>query len=125
MNNFVFHYNTLLSLSAKGRKPESLFVLQYAQMSEDIDIKKLAELARVDLDEATAKELKGNIADILSYVASVQAVAGEEKEPQAGAVRNVLREDGEPHAPGAYREALLREAPAVDEAGFVVVPPIL
>lgn len=94
-------------------------------MADDIDIKKLADLARVDLDDDTATELKGNIADILSYVASVQEVAGEEGEPHAGALRNVMREDGEPHAPDAFREALLREAPAVDEDGFIVVPPIL
>jgi aspartyl-tRNA(Asn)/glutamyl-tRNA(Gln) amidotransferase subunit C len=94
-------------------------------MTANIDIKKLSELARVDLDETTAAELEGNIADILSYVASVQEVAGAAGEPQAGALRNVMREDTEPHAPEAYREALLREAPAVDEDGFIVVPPIL
>lgn len=94
-------------------------------MSNDIDIEKLAELARIDLDEARADELTQNIEDILSYVSSVQEVAGEAGDPQAGPVRNVLREDKDPHDPEAYREALLREAPAVDDNGFVVVPPIL
>ncbi len=94
-------------------------------MSNDIDIKKLAELARVDLDEATADELAGNIEDVLSYVGSVQEVAGADTDPEAGAVRNVLREDTNPHDPDAYRAALLREAPAVDEDGFIIVPPIL
>ncbi|MEX2369085.1 MAG: Asp-tRNA(Asn)/Glu-tRNA(Gln) amidotransferase subunit GatC [Candidatus Paceibacterota bacterium] len=94
-------------------------------MTADIDIKKLSQLARIDLDETTAAELKGSIAEILSYVASVQEVAGEAGAPQAGRLRNVMREDTDPHAPEAYREALLREAPAVDEDGFIVVPPIL
>lgn len=94
-------------------------------MSNDIDIKKLAELARIDTEEGTEKELAGNIEDVLDYVASVEEVAGEEDGPEAGAVRNVLREDTDPHDPDEYREALLREAPAVDESGFIVVPPIL
>lgn len=94
-------------------------------MSDEIDIKKLAELARIDLNEDSAAELTANIEDILSYVSSVEKVAGEAGAPEAGAVRNVLREDGEPHDPDEYREALLREAPSVDDRGFIIVPPIL
>lgn len=94
-------------------------------MSDDIDIQKLAKLARIEVDEADASELKESISDILSYVGSVEAVAGEAGDPEAGPVRNVLREDGEPHDPDQYREALLREAPAVDDRGFIIVPPIL
>ncbi|MEX2514698.1 MAG: Asp-tRNA(Asn)/Glu-tRNA(Gln) amidotransferase subunit GatC [Candidatus Paceibacterota bacterium] len=94
-------------------------------MSDDIDIEKISKLARVDLGDADTDELAANIRDILSYVSSVEKVAGEAGAPEVGAVRNVLREDTDPHEPGAYREALLREAPAVDEDGFIVVPPIL
>lgn len=94
-------------------------------MSDDIDIQKLAKLARIEVDEADADDLKDSIGDILSYVGSVEEVAGEAGDPEAGAVRNVLREDSEPHDPDMYREALLREAPCVDENGFIVVPPIL
>lgn len=94
-------------------------------MSNDIDIEKLAELARIEVDEETADELAENIEDVLSYVGSVEEVAGDDDGPEAGAVRNVLREDADPHAPDAYRDALLAEAPAVDENGFIVVPPIL
>lgn len=95
-------------------------------MSNDIDIHKLAELARIDIDEESADELTESIEGVLEYVASVEDVAGDDAgKPEAGPVRNVLREDRDPHAPDQHREALLREAPAVNENGFIIVPPIL
>jgi aspartyl-tRNA(Asn)/glutamyl-tRNA(Gln) amidotransferase subunit C len=94
-------------------------------MSDDIDIKNIAKLARVDLGDADVEEIKANMNEVLSYVSSVKKVAGEAGEPEAGSVRNVLREDKDPHEPDAYREALLREAPSVDGDGYIVVPPIL
>lgn len=94
-------------------------------MSNEIDIPKLAKLARIDLNEDNVDELEDNIESVLTYVSSVQEVADEVDGTEAGIVRNVLREDGEPHDPEAYRKALLREAPDVDENGFIVVPPIL
>jgi aspartyl/glutamyl-tRNA(Asn/Gln) amidotransferase C subunit len=95
-------------------------------MKDDINIEKLAELARLDLADTDTAELSENIASILDYVASVEAVAASGEDTQAiGPVYNVLRADVDAHEPGAYREALLREAPAVDEEGFIIVPPIL
>lgn len=101
-------------------------MLQLKQMSEDINIQKLADLARIDLDDNNSEELKENISEVLSYVESVQEIApDDEGVPEAGLVHNVLREDKNPHEPGAWREEVLREAPVVDENGFIVVPPIL
>jgi aspartyl-tRNA(Asn)/glutamyl-tRNA(Gln) amidotransferase subunit C len=94
-------------------------------MSDDINIKKIAKLARIEINETDEAELATNITDILSYVGSVKKVADEAGSPEAGPVRNVLREDTDPHEPGEYRDALLREAPSVDGDGYIVVPPIL
>lgn len=94
-------------------------------MTEDINISKLANLARIDIDDSQSNELADDIVDILDYVESVQEIAEiKDGGPEPGALKNVLREDTNPHEPDAYRESLLAEAPAVDD-GFVVVPPIL
>ncbi len=95
-------------------------------MSKDINIQKIADLARIEVEDDNIDELKESIGEILSYVESVQEVASDDGEaPTAGSVRNVLREDKDPHKPGAWRDEMLREAPAVDENDFIVVPPIL
>jgi aspartyl/glutamyl-tRNA(Asn/Gln) amidotransferase C subunit len=94
-------------------------------MSDNIDINNLAELARIDVSEEQAEDLKGSIADILEYVSSVEDIADDEsQEPTVGPVHNVMREDADPHDPDAYRDQLLKEAPVTDN-DFIVVPPIL
>jgi aspartyl-tRNA(Asn)/glutamyl-tRNA(Gln) amidotransferase subunit C len=95
-------------------------------MNDDIDIENLANLARIDISDKQADELADSISDILEYVDSVEEVAGDDNGdgPHVGPVHNVLREDKNPHEPGAYRDQLLAEAPDT-EGGNVVVPPIL
>jgi aspartyl-tRNA(Asn)/glutamyl-tRNA(Gln) amidotransferase subunit C len=94
-------------------------------MSENIDIKHLAELARIDIDDEQTESLKESIADILSYVSSVEEAAGQADDaPSVGSVYNRLRKDADPHEGGTYTDDLLAEAPET-ENGFVVVPPIL
>lgn len=95
-------------------------------MTEDINISKLANLARINIGDSQSNELADDIVDILDYVESVQKIAKiKDGDPEPGAVKNILREDANPHEPDAYRESLLAEAPAIDDDGFVVVPPIL
>lgn len=94
-------------------------------MSEDIDIDNLAELARIEVSDQQADELKDSIADILEYVSSVEDIADDkDQESTVGPVHNVMREDTDPHDPDAYRDQLLKEAPDTDN-DFIVVPPIL
>lgn len=94
-------------------------------MNKDINIHNLAELARIDVSDTEAEELKDSIADVLGYVESVEEVAGEDgDDPEVGPVHNVLREDDNPHDPDAYRDQLLQEAPETQN-DFIVVPPIL
>ena len=95
-------------------------------MKDNIDIEKLANLARIDLADTDIDEITDNISNVLAYVASVEEVAADgDSGPSVGPVHNVLREDADPHEPGAYREVLLAEAPKTDDEGFIVVPPIL
>lgn len=89
------------------------------------DIKKLAELARIEVGEDEANKLADDMEAILGYVGQVSAVAGEMKEGvELGPVFNVLREDANPNETGANTDVLLAEAPAVQN-GFVKVKKIL
>lgn len=75
------------------------------------EVEKLATLARLELSDKEADALAGEVESILGYVSEIQTVATEESKLTAGAHRNVVREDGTPHDPGIYTEAILGEAP--------------
>lgn len=94
------------------------------------DVKKLAELCRIKVSDDELTELTKDIDSILSYVSEISEVASEEMVPDlpaqagAGAIRNVMRADEEPHEPGAYTETLLNAAPKRDK-DYVAVKKIL
>ncbi|HEY4474023.1 MAG TPA: Asp-tRNA(Asn)/Glu-tRNA(Gln) amidotransferase subunit GatC [Candidatus Paceibacterota bacterium] len=76
------------------------------------EVKKLAELSRLALSEEEVVRLQGEITAILDYVGTIQKV--ELTEVPAGSpyleIENVMREDGNPHEPGAFSEDLLAQA---------------
>ena len=75
------------------------------------EVKKLAELSRININDAEAEKIGGEIEEILEYVGTVQKVASNEKEGiEFGAVHNVMRED-EVKDSGKYREELIAEFP--------------
>lgn len=89
------------------------------------DIEKLAELARIRVPDAEKEALIKEIDAILAYVEQVRQAAGDkEKSDELGAVRNVLREDAEPHESGIFTEAILREAPSRQD-NYIKVKKIL
>jgi aspartyl-tRNA(Asn)/glutamyl-tRNA(Gln) amidotransferase subunit C len=61
------------------------------------EIKKLADLARIDMSEEEMKEVAKDFESILAYVGQVQEVSGEivdsDKQPEDYFMRNVMRED--------------------------------
>jgi len=87
------------------------------------DMAHLATLARIRLSDEEKAALSKDLEAILGYVRQVSEVA--DKAPKVSArLENVFREDGKPHATGAYSEVLLAEAPAV-EKNFVKVKKII
>ena len=89
------------------------------------DIKKLADLARIEIGDEEASQLAGDMDSILGYVGQVSAVAGEMKEGvELGPVFNVMREDGDPTPPGTHTDVLLAEAPETKD-GYLKVKKIL
>ena len=91
-------------------------------MNKD-EVLKLAKLARIDIPESEAETLSHEFEAILKYVGEIKnAKLGDTKPDYA--LKNVLREDANPHEPGIYTEAILNEAPE-REGNFLKVKKIL
>jgi aspartyl-tRNA(Asn)/glutamyl-tRNA(Gln) amidotransferase subunit C len=87
------------------------------------DIKKLANLARIKLVPGDEVKLAKDMDNILGYVNQIQQVSGT-RSTEKEKVRNVLRDDSNPHESGINTEALLAEAPK-REGQYVKVKKIL
>ena len=93
----------------------------------DIEIiKKLAQMARVDMDEKEMREIGDSFGPILSYVGHIQEVSESiDNNQNIGDVPfNILREDVVVNQEGQYTEKILQQAPAT-ENGFLKVKKIL
>ena|SRR5665213_2936940 len=84
-----------------------------------VDVKALAELARLEISDVEITKLEKEIPDILKFVEQIQNVAGEVK-PRAPELRNVVRADENPHESGIYTERLLNAAPKREKGRIVV-----
>ena len=84
-------------------------------MATPEDVRKLAALARLSVAEDELPKLVAEFDGILAYVSTLESLtvpaAHERRVPE---LRNVFREDGEPHAPGRYTEALAEQFPSRD-----------
>jgi aspartyl-tRNA(Asn)/glutamyl-tRNA(Gln) amidotransferase subunit C len=84
------------------------------------EVKKLAALARIRVADAELETFTSEFDAVLAYVGQLEALdlgkAGVEKPP----LRNVMREDGAPHAPGVYTEKLAAQFPAKEGAALSV-----
>ena len=94
----------------------------------DIEIiKKLAIMARVDMDEKEMKEIGDSFGPILSYVSQIQEVSDTADSPYeevSDEPINVMREDIVTNKGGEYTEKILNQFPA-KENGYLKVKQIL
>jgi len=88
------------------------------------EIENLASLCRIDLSEDEKLELLDEMGSILSFIDQVQTVKLADRKDVVGKLRNVMREDKDPHTKGKYTEAILEEAPK-KEGGYFKVKNIL
>ncbi|MEI6480193.1 MAG: Asp-tRNA(Asn)/Glu-tRNA(Gln) amidotransferase subunit GatC [bacterium] len=88
------------------------------------DVKKLAELSRIHLEEGEVEELRASLDSILGYVEQIKQVSADSNIEQTFPVTNILREDIDPNPTGANREKLLNSAPK-REGNYVKVKKIL
>ena|SRR3989344_9081145 len=73
----------------------------------------LAKLARVELAGDEAESLSHEFGAILDYVGEVRGATNNQRPTtNDNPIRNVMREDREPHEAGLYTKELLEQAPA-------------
>lgn len=88
-------------------------------MATTEEVQKLAALARIRIEPKELGKFTKEFDAILAYVETISMV----EMPQGGALRrgqkmekpvlrNVMREDGEPHATGSFTEKLVAQFPA-------------
>jgi len=85
----------------------------------EVDIAKLADLARLDVSEEEMQELEREIPKILAFVEQVAQVSDADTK-HVGTLYNVMREDENPHAGGAYTDEMLAAAPKTRDNSIVV-----
>jgi aspartyl/glutamyl-tRNA(Asn/Gln) amidotransferase C subunit len=94
-------------------------------MSISIDeVRHVAKLARLELDEAEILALQGELNALLGHFSDIRDldVSGIEPQSHAVAIQNIWAED-DPYL-GLSRESALRNAP-LSKAGLFVVPQII
>ena len=95
-------------------------------MAEDrIDIRYVAELARLELPPEQAAQLQGELESIVHYIDELKEVDVTGVEPTAHAARlfNVWREDG--IGASLPRETMLANAPETVDGELIRVPQVL
>lgn len=88
------------------------------------DITKLAELARIDINDTSADEVASSITDVLALVDQLQAADTDGVLPMAHPLDAVQRLRADTVTEHNHRETLQSQAPAV-EAGLFLVPKVI
>ena len=95
------------------------------------EIKKLADLARIHIEEREQEKLAGEIDAILGYVKLVYqfhsdntSELGQKEKTENDSLRNIMREDENPTESGTHSKELLAEMPKT-EKGYLKVKKIL
>jgi len=77
------------------------------------EVKKLAALARIKIGEEELGKFTSEFDAILAYVGQLEKLdLPQGRGGEKPTLRNVMREDGEPHATGAYTQKLVEQFPA-------------
>ncbi len=94
-------------------------------MIEDRDIEKLAALSRISISAEEKASLRRDIEAVVSYISDITKVVGKGTDAVSySTVRNVMREDVEPHESALHTDTLLSLAPS-REGDYVKVKRIL
>jgi aspartyl-tRNA(Asn)/glutamyl-tRNA(Gln) amidotransferase subunit C len=96
------------------------------------EIKKLADLARIEIEDREVESLRGNMNAVLDYVKSIQEFHSDEanlksnakEELEINSLHNVMREDVNPTASETYSRELIAEFPD-SENNYLKVKKIL
>lgn len=75
------------------------------------DVKRLANLARIEVPEGDLERFATEFDSILAYVGKLDELTLPEASGALSPVRNVLREDGAPTEPGTWTERIVAQFP--------------
>lgn len=79
-------------------------------MATTEEVRKLAALARITVAAAELAKFTSEFDAILAYVGQIESLeVQKDAAKKKQALRNVMREDGEPHATGTYTEKLVAQ----------------
>ena len=89
------------------------------------EVLKLAKLARIEIGDEEAESLTQEIGSILNYISEIKSadVSGVEVKAEDFILKNVFREDINPHENGAFAKELMKEVPK-KEGNYVKVKKI-
>ncbi len=86
-------------------------------MATTEEVKKLAALARIKVEDAELAKFTSEFDAILAYVGQLESLnLPPASSLQPPVLRNVMREDGSPHEAGKYTEKLAEQFPSFAEA---------
>ncbi len=88
------------------------------------DIKQIAHLARIGLDETALEPLRDDLSTVLGLVEQLNAIDTKGVEPMAHPGNAVLRLRADVVSEGNQRNALQAPAPAVEQ-GYFLVPRVI
>ena len=81
-------------------------------MATNEEVQKLAELSRIHIPTEHMLEFGKEFEGILGYVSSLETLTLDmDGESEPGTLRNVFREDGEPHETGLFTERIVAAFP--------------
>lgn len=92
---------------------------------DDKEIRHLAALARIHIDDNEIPAIAENLQRVVQYVSEIQKVDVKTAQlTEDDELRNVMREDGIPHETARYTENILAHVPS-REGDYVKVKKIL
>ena len=89
-------------------------------MATKEDVKKLAALARIKVADEELEKFTGEFDAILAYVGQLERLDLPASGAEKPALRNVMREDGEPVPAGTYTDKLVEQFPSSENDALVV-----
>ena len=84
------------------------------------EVRKLAALARIEVKEEELEAFTKEFDAILAYVGQLEKLNVGDAATEVPVLRNVMRQDGEPHAPGIFTEKIAKQFPSREGDALVV-----
>jgi aspartyl-tRNA(Asn)/glutamyl-tRNA(Gln) amidotransferase subunit C len=88
------------------------------------DVRRIAHLARISLDESRVEPMRAEINGILQWIAQLQEVDVKNVEPMTSVTPVKLKMRKDEVTDGGYPERVLANAPRTED-GFFVVPKLV